>query len=140
MADPRPGVRCRHRDGTPPTHVAAVITDRDLFEHDTYDTLEPVFEWTLEFDAEPITGAVSALDTAVIPTPDRPNARSGPEAPRCAPPGSPEHTGTTTSDRRNRTLTTVPKKAYEPYGASVGRNSDFQREVIFARQRGEDVT
>lgn len=54
-----------------PTHVAIVLTERDLLEKNVYRTLEHVFEWAVEYGAEQVTVMVSVLDKAVVPTLER---------------------------------------------------------------------
>ena len=61
-------VRLRRRSRDPPRHIAVVITERDLLEQGAYDTLAAFFEWAVEYGAERITGSVSVLDEAVVPT------------------------------------------------------------------------
>jgi len=61
-------VRLRRHAGSLPSHVAVVITERDLLEQGAYDTLAAFFEWAVEFGAERVTVSVSVLDEAVVPT------------------------------------------------------------------------
>ena len=61
-------VRLRRHPGDLPSHVAVVITERDLLEQGAYDTLAAFFEWAVEFGAERVTVSVSVLDEAVVPT------------------------------------------------------------------------
>jgi len=61
-------VRLRRHPGSLPSHVAVVITERDLLEQGAYDTLAAFFEWAVEFGAERVTVSVSVLDEAVVPT------------------------------------------------------------------------
>lgn len=60
--------RVRRHDGTPPGHIAIVITERDLLERGAYDTLEDVLDWAFEYDADRVTVSVSVLDPAAAPT------------------------------------------------------------------------
>ncbi|KYH26378.1 tritrans,polycis-undecaprenyl-diphosphate synthase [Halalkalicoccus paucihalophilus] len=60
--------RVRRHDGTPPSHVAIVITERDLLERGAYETLEDVLEWAFEYEADRVTVYVSVLDPAAAPT------------------------------------------------------------------------
>ncbi|MFD1632945.1 undecaprenyl diphosphate synthase family protein [Haloplanus ruber] len=61
----------RLHDGDPPTHVAVVLTERDLLEQGAYDRLERVLRWAFECGAERVTVSVSVLDEAVVPTLER---------------------------------------------------------------------
>ncbi|ADQ66330.1 undecaprenyl diphosphate synthase family protein [Halogeometricum borinquense] len=63
----------RHRlhDADSPSHVAVVITERDLLEQGAYETLERFLRWAFEFGAERVTVSVSVLDEAVVPTLER---------------------------------------------------------------------
>ncbi|MFB6183187.1 MAG: undecaprenyl diphosphate synthase family protein [Haloarculaceae archaeon] len=60
--------RIRSSDATLPDRVALVITERDLLEQGSYDTLEAFFRWAFEYDADRIVVYVSVLDEAAIPT------------------------------------------------------------------------
>ncbi len=60
--------RVRRHGGTPPEHVAIVITERDLLERGAYETLEAVLEWAFEYGASRVTVYVSVLDPAAAPT------------------------------------------------------------------------
>ncbi|GAB3020041.1 undecaprenyl diphosphate synthase family protein [Natronobiforma cellulositropha] len=57
----------RRHDGTPPEHVALVITERDLLEQGAYETLTDFFDWAFEY-ATRVTVYVSVLDAGAIPT------------------------------------------------------------------------
>jgi len=61
----------RLHDGDPPTHVAVVLTERDLLEQGAYDRLERVLQWAFDCGAERVTVSVSVLDEAVVPTLER---------------------------------------------------------------------
>ncbi|MFB6091779.1 MAG: undecaprenyl diphosphate synthase family protein [Haloquadratum sp.] len=63
----------RHRlhDAAPPSHVAVVITERDLLEQGAYETLADFLRWAFEYGAERVTVSVSVLDEAVVPTLER---------------------------------------------------------------------
>ncbi|MDZ5809869.1 undecaprenyl diphosphate synthase family protein [Halorubrum sp. AD140] len=61
-------VRHRLHDGDPPTHVAIVITERDLLADGAFDTLTAALGWALEYGAEQVTVSVSVLDESVVPT------------------------------------------------------------------------
>ncbi|MGQ4556458.1 undecaprenyl diphosphate synthase family protein [Halobellus sp. GM3] len=63
----------RHRlhEADPPSHVAVVITERDLLEQGAYETLSAFLDWAFEYGAERITISVSVLDEAVVPTLER---------------------------------------------------------------------
>lgn len=61
-------VRHRLHEGDPPTHVALVLTERDLLVDGAFDTLEASLRWALEYGAKRVTVSVSVLDAAVIPT------------------------------------------------------------------------
>ncbi|WP_122089518.1 undecaprenyl diphosphate synthase family protein [Halalkalicoccus subterraneus] len=60
--------RVERHDGTSPSHVAIVLTERDLLERGAYATLEDVLEWAFEFGADRVTVYVSVLDPAAAPT------------------------------------------------------------------------
>jgi len=61
-------VRHRLHDAESPSHVAVVITERDLLEQGAYDTLERFLTWAVEYGAERVTVMVSVLDEAVVST------------------------------------------------------------------------
>ena len=61
-------VRHRLHDGTPPTHVAIVITERDLLADGAFETLASTLRWGFEYGAERVTVSVSVLDPAVVPS------------------------------------------------------------------------
>lgn len=58
-------IRGHHRNL--PEHIALVITERDLLEQGSYDTLLDFFDWALEY-ADRITVYVSVLDEGAVPT------------------------------------------------------------------------
>jgi undecaprenyl diphosphate synthase len=60
--------RHRFHPAEPPSHVAVVITERDLLEKGAYDTLERFLRWAFEYGADQVTVSVSVLDEAVVPT------------------------------------------------------------------------
>ena len=60
-------LRLRRHDGTPPDHIALVITERDLLEHGAYETLIEFFDWAFEY-ATQVTVYVSVLDAGAVPT------------------------------------------------------------------------
>ncbi|WP_207587029.1 undecaprenyl diphosphate synthase family protein [Halomontanus rarus] len=60
-------LRLRRHEGTPPDHVALVITERDLLEQGAYETLTEFFDWAFEY-ATRVTVYVSVLDAAAVPT------------------------------------------------------------------------
>ncbi|WP_435197182.1 undecaprenyl diphosphate synthase family protein [Natronomonas sp. EA1] len=60
--------RLRLSEASLPTHVALVITERDLLEPGAYDTLQSFFGWAFEYGADRVTAAVSVLDPGAIPT------------------------------------------------------------------------
>ncbi len=60
-------LRIRRHDGSPPEHVALVITERDLLERGAYRTLSRFFDWAFEY-ATRVTVYVSVLDRAAVPT------------------------------------------------------------------------
>ena len=64
-------LRHRRHEADPPSHVAVVITERDLLEQGAYDTLERFLRWAFEFGADRVTVSVSVLDAAVVPTLER---------------------------------------------------------------------
>jgi undecaprenyl diphosphate synthase len=64
-------VRVRRHDIDAPTHVALVITERDLLEQGAYDTLSSFFGWAFDYGAERVTVYVSVLDEAAVPTLER---------------------------------------------------------------------
>ncbi|WP_256402337.1 undecaprenyl diphosphate synthase family protein [Halorubrum salinum] len=59
----------RHRlhDGEPPSHVAIVITERDLLADGAFDTLADALRWAFEYGAARVTVSVSVLDESVVP-------------------------------------------------------------------------
>lgn len=63
----------RHRlhESAGPSHVAVVLTERDLLEQGAYDTLSALLRWAFEYGAERVTVSVSVLDEAVVPTLER---------------------------------------------------------------------
>ena len=63
--------RVRRHESDPPSHVALVVTERDLHEQGAYDTLTDAFRWAFEYGAERVTVYVSVLDEAVVPTLER---------------------------------------------------------------------
>ena len=63
--------RLRRHEATSPSHVAVVITERDLLEQGAYRTLEDFFEWAFEYAAERVTVYVSVLDPGAVPTLER---------------------------------------------------------------------
>lgn len=80
-----------HRHGADsPSHVAVVITERDLLEQGAYETLESFFQWAFERDAERVTVYVSVLDSGAVPTLQR--ELEGIEAPRTLAVRGPEDT------------------------------------------------
>ena len=60
--------RLRRHGGTPPSHVAVVLTERDLLERGAYETLGELLEWAFESGAERVSVSVSVLDESVVPT------------------------------------------------------------------------
>ncbi|WP_135828155.1 undecaprenyl diphosphate synthase family protein [Halorussus halobius] len=60
--------RLRRREPAPPSHVAVIVTERDLLEQGAYATLEAFFEWAFEYGAQRVTVYVSVLDPAAAPT------------------------------------------------------------------------
>jgi undecaprenyl diphosphate synthase len=60
--------RVRRHDADPPSHIAVVITERDLLEQGAYETLESFFQWAFDYGAERITVYVSVLDSGAVPT------------------------------------------------------------------------
>ena len=63
--------RLRREGADRPTHVALVITERDLLEQGAYATLERFLGWAFELGAERVSVYVSVLDAAVVPTLER---------------------------------------------------------------------
>ncbi|WP_248515037.1 undecaprenyl diphosphate synthase family protein [Salinarchaeum laminariae] len=59
-------LRVRSAEGTPPAHVALVITERDLLEPGAYDTLSEFLEWAFAYGAERVTVYVSVLDPEAV--------------------------------------------------------------------------
>ncbi|MGM0397744.1 MAG: undecaprenyl diphosphate synthase family protein [Halobacteriota archaeon] len=64
-------LRLRRTPGDPPSHVALVITERDLLEQGAYETLERFVSWSFEYGAGRVTIYVSVLDEAVVDTLER---------------------------------------------------------------------
>ena len=60
--------RLRRHDADPPSHVAVIVTERDLLEQGAYRTLEAFFKWAFEYHAERVTVYVSVLDPEAAPT------------------------------------------------------------------------
>ncbi|WP_458209713.1 undecaprenyl diphosphate synthase family protein [Haladaptatus sp. NG-SE-30] len=60
--------RVRRHGADPPSHIAVVITERDLLEQGAYQTLEAFFGWAFDYGAERITVYVSVLDSGAVPT------------------------------------------------------------------------
>ncbi|MFD1569333.1 undecaprenyl diphosphate synthase family protein [Halorubrum laminariae] len=60
-------VRHRLHDGDPPSHVAIVITERDLLADGAFDTLADALRWAFEYGATRVTVSVSVLDESVVP-------------------------------------------------------------------------
>ena len=60
--------RIRRHTAAAPTHVAVILTERDLLESDAYETLSSFFTWAFEYGADRVTVSVSVLDEAVVPT------------------------------------------------------------------------
>ena len=61
-------LRVRRHEAAPPSHVALVITERDLLEQGAYGTLADFFGWAFDYGAERVTVYVSVLDEAAAPT------------------------------------------------------------------------
>lgn len=61
-------VRLRRGHDARPSHVALVITERDLLESGAYDTVEEFLGWAFEHGADQVSVYVSVLDGAVVPT------------------------------------------------------------------------
>jgi undecaprenyl diphosphate synthase len=60
--------RVRRHGADSPSHIAVVITERDLLEQGAYETLESFFEWAFDYGAERVTVYVSVLDSGAVPT------------------------------------------------------------------------
>jgi len=60
--------RLRREAGSRPTHVALVITERDLLEQGAYGTLERFLGWAFDHGADRVSVYVSVLDESVVPT------------------------------------------------------------------------
>ncbi|WP_266078738.1 undecaprenyl diphosphate synthase family protein [Haladaptatus caseinilyticus] len=60
--------RVRRHGADAPSHIAVVITERDLLEQGAYETLESFFDWTFDYGAERVTVYVSVLDSGAVPT------------------------------------------------------------------------
>ncbi|SIR46892.1 undecaprenyl diphosphate synthase [Haladaptatus litoreus] len=60
--------RVRRHGADPPSHIAVVITERDLLEQGAYETLESFFDWAFDYGAERVTVYVSVLDSGAVPT------------------------------------------------------------------------
>jgi len=60
-------LRHRFHDGEPPSHVAIVITERDLLADGAFDTLADALRWAFEYGAARVTVSVSVLDESVVP-------------------------------------------------------------------------
>lgn len=64
-------LRLRVTAGDLPSHIALVITERDLLEPSAFGTLEQFFNWAFDYRASRVSVYVSVLDEAVIPTLER---------------------------------------------------------------------
>ncbi|WP_049969616.1 undecaprenyl diphosphate synthase family protein [Haladaptatus cibarius] len=60
--------RVRRHGADPPSHIAVVITERDLLEQGAYETLESFFDWAFDHGAKRVTIYVSVLDSGAVPT------------------------------------------------------------------------
>lgn len=60
-------VRHRLHDGEPPSHVAILITERDLLADGAFDTLADALRWAFEYGATRVTVSVSVLDESIVP-------------------------------------------------------------------------
>ncbi|WP_435155340.1 undecaprenyl diphosphate synthase family protein [Haladaptatus sp. DFWS20] len=60
--------RVRRHVADAPSHIAVVITERDLLEQGAYETLESFFDWAFDYGAERVTVYVSVLDSGAVPT------------------------------------------------------------------------
>ncbi|GAA0226256.1 undecaprenyl diphosphate synthase family protein [Haladaptatus pallidirubidus] len=60
--------RVRRHEAEPPSHIAVVITERDLLEQGAYETLESFFDWAFDHGAKRVTIYVSVLDSGAVPT------------------------------------------------------------------------
>ncbi|GAB3685409.1 undecaprenyl diphosphate synthase family protein [Salinarchaeum chitinilyticum] len=89
-------VRVRASEGTPPAHVALVITERDLLEPGAYDTLSEFLEWAFAYGAERVTVYVSVLDPEAV-SPLRRGLESA-DAPRAVAVHGPEERTDTDAD------------------------------------------
>ncbi|MBS3760834.1 undecaprenyl diphosphate synthase family protein [Halodesulfurarchaeum sp.] len=65
------GLRVRLTPGEPPSHVALVITERDLLERGAYGNLERFVDLAFDVGAQRVTVYVSVLDEAVLETVQR---------------------------------------------------------------------
>ena len=61
-------VRHRLHDGDPPSHVAIVITERDLLADGAFDTLASALGWAFGYGADRVTVSVSVLDASIVPS------------------------------------------------------------------------
>ncbi|PSP79728.1 UDP diphosphate synthase [Halobacteriales archaeon QS_1_68_20] len=73
-------LQVRSADASTPDHVALAVTERDLLEQGSYETLERFLRWTDEYGATRVSIYVSVLDPAAVPTLKR--QLSAVEAPR----------------------------------------------------------
>lgn len=60
--------RIRRHATAAPTHVAVILTERDLLESGAYETLSSFFTWAFEYGTDRVTVSISVLDKAVVPT------------------------------------------------------------------------
>ncbi|MFW6018817.1 MAG: undecaprenyl diphosphate synthase family protein [Halapricum sp.] len=60
--------RIRRSDASLPESVAVVLTERDLLEKGSYETLERCWRWAFEYGAEHVLVYVSVLDEQAVPT------------------------------------------------------------------------
>ncbi|OVE85373.1 undecaprenyl diphosphate synthase family protein [Natronolimnobius baerhuensis] len=59
-------LRIQRHTGSPPDHVALVISERDLLEDGAYETLADFFEWAFTYGSR-LTVYVSVLDRDAVP-------------------------------------------------------------------------
>jgi len=63
--------RIRLADAPLPETVAVIITERDLLEDGSYETMADCLGWAFEYGAERVVVYVSVLDAEVVPTIER---------------------------------------------------------------------
>ncbi|GAB3697147.1 undecaprenyl diphosphate synthase family protein [Halorubrum pallidum] len=129
-------VRQRLHDGDPPSHVAIVITERDLLADGAFDTLADALRWAFEYGATRVTVSVSVLDESVVPAITREIRRlDTPEPLVVRGPEDAVESGPDSSDDTD-TSPTDPEDAPVRATVGLGGKAEFAAAV---RELAEDV-